>query len=117
MERLRIVPEFSKNKKEDLELYVELMRYSNPAAHVKDVLRGVCQLPTLKAMDDKEMQILREIQRLRIIMEFSKNKKEDLELYGELIKYSSPAAQVKDILMGRCPLPTLPSMNNKKVQE
>lgn len=54
------------------------------------------------------------MQRLRIILEFSKNKKEDLELYGELLRYSSPAAHVKDILRGVCPLPTL---DNKKVQE
>lgn len=54
------------------------------------------------------------MQRLRIILEFSKNKKEDLELYGELIRHSSPAAHVKDILRGVCPLPTF---DNKKVQE
>ena len=47
MERLRIVLEFSKKKMEDLELYGELIRYSSPAAHIKDVLRGVCPLPTL----------------------------------------------------------------------
>jgi len=47
MQRLRIVLEFSKVKKEDLELYGELLRYSNPSAHVKDVLKGVCPLPTL----------------------------------------------------------------------
>ena len=54
------------------------------------------------------------MERLRIVLEFSKNKKEDLELYGELIKYTSPAAHVKDVLRGICPLPTL---DNKKVQE
>lgn len=57
------------------------------------------------------------MERLRIVLEFSKKKMEDLELYQELIRYSSPPAHVKDILMGRCPLPTLPSMDNKKIQE
>lgn len=54
------------------------------------------------------------MERLRIVLEFSKKKMEDLELYGELIRYSSPPAHVKDVLMGRCPLPILPSMDNKK---
>ena len=54
------------------------------------------------------------MERLRIVLEFSKNKKDELELYGELIRYSSPAAHVKDILKGICPLPTLDS---RKVQE
>jgi tRNA1(Val) A37 N6-methylase TrmN6 len=54
------------------------------------------------------------MERLRIVLEFSKNKKEDLELYRELIIHSSPAAHVKDILRGVSPLPTL---DNKKVQE
>lgn len=56
MERLRIVLEFSKGKKEDLELYRELIIHSNPAAHVKDILRGLCPLPTLNTMDNKEVQ-------------------------------------------------------------
>ena len=53
------------------------------------------------------------MQRLRVILEFSKNKAEDLELYGELIRYSNPGAHVKDILKGLSPLPTL-STNNKE---
>lgn len=57
------------------------------------------------------------MERLRIVLEFSKRKMEDLELYQELIRYSSPPAHVKDILMGRCPVPTLKTMDNKKVQE
>lgn len=114
MERLRIVLEFNKGKIEELKIYSELIKYSNPAAHVKDILKGLSPLPTLKTLDDKAIQMLHEIQRLRIVMEFSKNKKEDLELYGEFIKYSSPQAHVKDVLMGRCPLPAL---DNKKVQE
>lgn len=47
MERLRIILEFSKGKKEDLELYGKLIRYSNPGAHVKDILKGLSPLPTL----------------------------------------------------------------------
>ena len=40
MQRLRIVLEFSKNKIADLKLYQELIKYSNPPAHVKDILKG-----------------------------------------------------------------------------
>lgn len=56
MERLRIILEFSKNKKEDLELYKELIIHSNPAAHVKDILRGICPLPTLTSMNNNQAQ-------------------------------------------------------------
>ncbi|MDU1315384.1 MAG: hypothetical protein E6940_15275 [Clostridium septicum] len=44
-ERLRVIMEFSKNKKEDLELYAQLIKHSNPGASVKDMLRGVIPLP------------------------------------------------------------------------
>lgn len=47
MERLRIVLEFNKGKIEDLRLFSELNKYSNPAAHVKDILKGLSPLPTL----------------------------------------------------------------------
>lgn len=47
------------------------------------------------------------MQRLRIILEFSKNKPEDLELYGKLLRLSSPAAIIKDILKGVLPLSTI----------
>ncbi|MGL4665963.1 MAG: hypothetical protein ACRCWA_13190 [Clostridium butyricum] len=47
------------------------------------------------------------MQRLRIILEFSKNKSEDLELYGRLLRLSSPAAVIKDILKGVLPLDTI----------
>ena len=40
MERLRITIEFNKNRKEELNLYEKLQNYSNPAAYIKDVLRG-----------------------------------------------------------------------------
>ncbi|MBY6761808.1 hypothetical protein HYH84_12765 [Clostridium botulinum] len=45
MERLRIPLEFNKNRKEDLELYNTLQKYSNPAAYIKDVLRGLVPIP------------------------------------------------------------------------
>lgn len=54
MQRLRIILEFSKNKVEDLELYSKLIRYSNPGAHVKDVLKGLCPLPSL---DDNNKEV------------------------------------------------------------
>lgn len=44
-------------------------------------------------------------QRLRVILEFSKKREKELELYQELIKYSNPAATAKDMLFGVTPLP------------
>ena len=41
MDRLRITLEFNKNRKEELNLYEKLQNYSNPAAYIKDVLRGL----------------------------------------------------------------------------
>lgn len=54
MARLRITVEFNKNKIEDLRLYQDLQEYSNPGAHIKDVLRGLLPLPgkTLKEEGD-----------------------------------------------------------------
>lgn len=54
MERLRVVLEFSKNKKDDLELYGKLIRLSNPAAVVKDVLKGVLPLDTINTIKESE---------------------------------------------------------------
>ena len=45
MERLRITIEFNKNRKEELKLYEKLQNYSNPAAYIKDVLRGLLPIP------------------------------------------------------------------------
>ena len=45
MERLRIPLEFSKTKKEEVELYTRLQRHSNPAAYIKDVLLGLVPIP------------------------------------------------------------------------
>lgn len=47
-ERLRVVVEFSKSKEQDLLLYKELIKYSNPQAVVKDMLFGVIPLPKIK---------------------------------------------------------------------
>jgi hypothetical protein len=47
MDRLRIVLEFNKCRTDDLKLYSELNKYSNPAAHVKDILKGLVPLPTM----------------------------------------------------------------------
>ena len=47
------------------------------------------------------------MERLRIVLEFNKARMDDLMLYRELSKYSSPPAHVKDILKGLAPLPTL----------
>jgi hypothetical protein len=41
MDRLRIPLEFSKTKKEEVELYNRLQKHSNPAAYIKDVLLGL----------------------------------------------------------------------------
>jgi len=45
------------------------------------------------------------MQRLRITIDFNKNRVDDLRLYDALIKYSSPGSYVKDVLKGLCPLP------------
>lgn len=54
------------------------------------------------------------MQRLRIILEFSKSKKEDLELYGKLIQLSNPGATIKDILKGLIPLSALDNINKEQ---
>lgn len=46
-------------------------------------------------------------ERLRVVMEFSKNKEKDLLLYQELIKYSNPGSTAKDMLFGIVPLPEI----------
>lgn len=47
------------------------------------------------------------LDRLRIVLEFSKNKTEDLELYAKLICLSNAGAIIKDILKGVLPLDTI----------
>ena len=51
MPRLRVILEFSKTKKDDLELYSKLIKLSNPGAVVKDILKGVLPLDTIYTID------------------------------------------------------------------
>ena len=52
LSRLRIVLEFNEKKIDDVVLYSELNKYSNAAAHIKDILRGLSPLPTLNTKDE-----------------------------------------------------------------
>ena len=45
MARLRIPIEFYPGKEADVKLYEQLSKYSNPAAYIKDVLRGLLPIP------------------------------------------------------------------------
>ncbi|NHI48090.1 hypothetical protein FDE94_09450 [Clostridium botulinum] len=45
--------------------------------------------------------------RLRIVLEFKKTDVKELQLYGKLLKFSNPAAVVKDILKGTLPIEIL----------
>lgn len=51
-------------------------------------------------------------ERLRVIMEFSKSKEKDLQLYQELCKYSNSGATAKDMIFGIVPLPKLKNEEN-----
>lgn len=42
--------------------------------------------------------------RLRVVLEFRKSNIKELQLYGKLLKFSNPAAVVKDILKGTLPV-------------
>lgn len=53
-------------------------------------------------------------QRLRITIDFNKNRIDDLKLYEVLIKYSSPGGHIKDILKGLSPLPNIDNGNKKE---
>ena len=50
-------------------------------------------------------------ERLRIIIEFSKNKERELRLYSKILDYSVPSAAVKDMLLGLIPLPDIRDIN------
>lgn len=52
--------------------------------------------------------------RLRIIIEFSKNKERELKLYSKLLEYSVPSVAVKDMLLGLIPLPNIKDSNVAK---
>ena len=45
------------------------------------------------------------MERLRITLEFNKNRKEELNLYEKLQNYSNPAAYIKDVLRWLLPIP------------
>lgn len=47
-ERLRIILEFKKNDIKDLELYRDLLKFSNPGSTIKDILKGLVPLSVLK---------------------------------------------------------------------
>jgi hypothetical protein len=55
MERLRVIVEFNKNRKDEIELYNILQKYSNPSAYIKDVLKGLTPIPgQFKQSDNKD---------------------------------------------------------------
>lgn len=57
--------EFNKNKKEELELFNILQRYSNPAAYIKDVLRGLLPIPgatVVVTQNNHQQQICNQIE-------------------------------------------------------
>ncbi len=56
-------------------------------------------------------------ERLRVILEFSKNKEKDLLMYQELMKYSNPGSTVKDMLFGVTPLPNVDNVDNVSEKE
>nr|UVN08413.1 MAG: hypothetical protein [Bacteriophage sp.] len=51
-------------------------------------------------------------ERLRVVMEFSKKREQDLLLYQELIRYSNPGSIAKDMLLGVIPLPNVSNGDN-----
>lgn len=53
-------------------------------------------------------------ERLRVVLEFRKSDVKELKLYGELLKFSNPAAVVKDILKGTLPIKILYEEELKK---
>lgn len=54
------------------------------------------------------------MQRLRITIDFNKNREDDLKLYKTLLKYSSPGAHIKDVLKGLSPLPNMTNDTSKE---
>ncbi len=46
-ERLRVVLEFRKTDVEELKLYGELLKFSNPGSVVKDILKGTLPIEIL----------------------------------------------------------------------
>lgn len=54
------------------------------------------------------------MQRLRITIDFNKNREDDLKLYETLLKHSSPGAYIKDVLKGLSPLPNMTNDTSKE---
>lgn len=54
--------------------------------------------------------------RLRIPLEFSENNPEEMELYKQLKRHSCPAAYIKDVLRGLCPIPGATTIAATQVQ-
>ncbi|EPY6430784.1 hypothetical protein [Clostridium sporogenes] len=53
-------------------------------------------------------------ERLRVVLEFRKSDLEELQLYDKLLKFSNPAAVIKDILKGTLPIKILYEEELKK---
>ena len=53
-------------------------------------------------------------ERLRVIIEFSKNKEKDILMYQEFMKYSNSGATVKDMLFKVTPLPNIYNVTQKE---
>lgn len=47
-ERLRIVLEFKRSDMEELKLYSDLLKFSNPASIIKDILKGLVPVTVIK---------------------------------------------------------------------
>ena len=78
----------------------------------QDVLKNYPLNTMISKSNLREVSLVAE--RLRIILEFSKHKERDLQMYGELIKYSNPGAVVKDMLFGVIPLPKLSDVSKNQ---
>lgn len=51
-DRLRIVLEFKKTDIKDIELYSDLLRFSNPSSIIKDILKGLVPVSVIKFEED-----------------------------------------------------------------
>ncbi|ASN68317.1 hypothetical protein 10S11_55 [uncultured Caudovirales phage] len=50
-DRLRVILEFKKTDMKEIELYAKLLEFSNPAAVVKDILKGVLPVEIITEME------------------------------------------------------------------
>lgn len=55
------------------------------------------------------------MERLRIPLEFNKNKTSEVDLYNRLLEHSNPSAYIKDVLLGLVPIPG--EYNRNKLKE